>query len=90
MSLFICFKSFLVLSVGRIYLAELNFHRTTFIEDNLKRMSGKPGNRHSEFRSRKGIATGARTGIGKRIEVGFKGRKKKDAINDHILLCDKT
>ena len=53
-------------------------------------MSGKPGNRHSEFRTGKGIATGARTGIGKRIEVGFKGRKKKDAINDHILLCDKT
>ena len=53
-------------------------------------MSGKPGNRHSEFRTGKGIATGTGTGIGKRIEVGFKGRKKKDAINDHILLCDKT
>ena len=55
-------------------------------------MSGKPGNRHSEFRTGKEIATGAGTGtgIGKRIEVGFKGRKKKDAINDHILLCDKT
>ena len=53
-------------------------------------MPGKPGNRHSEFRTRKGIATGTGTGIGKRIEVGFKGRKKKDAINDHILLCDKT
>ena len=53
-------------------------------------MSGKPGNRHSEFRTGKGIATGTGTGIGKRIEVGFKGRKKKKAINDHILLCDKT
>ena len=51
-------------------------------------MSGKPGNRHSKFRKGKGTATG--TGIGKRIEVGFKGRKKKDEINDHILLCDKT
>ena len=53
-------------------------------------MSGKPGNRHSKFRKGKGTATGTGTGIGKRIEVGFKGRKKKDAINDHILLCDKT
>ena len=53
-------------------------------------MSGKPGNRHSEFTTGKGIATGTGTGIGKRIEVGFKGRKKKDEINDHILLWDKT
>ena len=53
-------------------------------------MSGKPGNRHSKFRKGKGTATGTGTGIGKRIEVGFKGRKKKDEINDHILLCDKT
>ena len=71
---------------GNIYLTELNFHRTTFIEDNLKWMSGKPGNRHSEFTTGKGIATGTGTGIGKRIEVGFKGRKKKDEINDDILL----
>ena len=67
---------------ARIYLAELNFHRTTFIEDNLKWMSGKPGNRHSEFRTGKGIATGSGTGIGKRIEIGFKGRKKKGEIKD--------
>ena len=45
-------------------------------------MPGKPGNRHSEFRTGKGIATGTGTGIGKEIEVGFKGRKKKDEIND--------
>ena len=45
-------------------------------------MSGKPGNRHSEFRTGKGIATGTGTGTGKRIEVGFKGRKKKDDMND--------
>ena len=49
-------------------------------------MPGKPGNRHSEFRTGKGIATGTGTGIGKRIEAGFKGRKKKDEINDDILL----
>ena len=67
---------------GRINLAELNFHRTTFIEDNLKWKSGIPGNRHPEFRTGKGIATGTGTGIGKEIEVGFKGRKKKDEIND--------
>ena len=71
---------------GNIYLTELNFHRTTFIENNLKWMSGKPGNRHSEFTTGKGIATGTGTGIGKRIEAGFKGRKKKDEINDDILL----
>ena len=45
-------------------------------------MSGKPGNRHSEFRTGKGIATGSGTGIGKRIEIGFKGRKKKGEIKD--------
>ena len=49
-------------------------------------MSGKPGKRHSEFRTATGIATGTGTRIGKRIEVGFKGRKKKDEVNDHILL----
>ena len=49
-------------------------------------MSGKPGNRHSEFRSGKGIVTGTGTRIGKRIEIGVKGRKKKDKINDDILL----
>ena len=69
---------------GRIYLVELNFHRTTFTEDNLKRMSGKPGNRHPELRTGKAIATGTGigTGIGKRIEVRFKGRKKKDETID--------
>ena len=45
-------------------------------------MSGKQGNRHSEFRTGKGIATGSGTGIGKRIEIGFKGRKKKGEIKD--------
>lgn len=53
-------------------------------------MSGKAGNRHSKFRSGEGIATGTGTGTGKRIEIGFQGRKKKDEINDHILLCEKT
>lgn len=53
-------------------------------------MSGKLGNRHPEFRTGMGIATRTGTGIGKGIEVGFKGRKKKDKINDHILLGDKT
>ena len=41
-----------------------------------------------QIRKIKGIATGTGTGIGKRIEVGFKDRKKKDEINDHILLGD--
>ena len=45
-------------------------------------MSGKQGNRHSEFRKGKGTATGTGTGIGKRIEIGFKGRKKKGEIKD--------
>ena len=47
-------------------------------------MSGKLGNRHPELRTGKGIATGTGTGtgIGKRIEVGFKGRKKKDETID--------
>ena len=45
-------------------------------------MSGKQGNRHSEFRTGKGIATGSGTGIGKLIEIGFKGRKKKGEIKD--------
>ena len=39
-----------------------------------------------ESRTGKGIATGTGSGIGKGIEVGFKGRKKKDEINDDILL----
>ena len=76
MSLFVCSKS--------LYLVELNFHRTTFTEDNLKRISGKPGNRHPELKTGKGIATGTGigTGIGNRIEVRFKGRKKKDETID--------
>ena len=51
-------------------------------------MSGKPGNRHPKLRTGMGIATGTGTGtgIGKGIDIGFKGRRKKDAINDHILL----
>ena len=68
---------------------ELNFHRTTFIGDNSKWMSGKPGNREPEFRTGRGIATGTGSAIGKGIEIGFKGRKKKDEINDHILLGNK-
>ena len=39
-----------------------------------------------EFRTGKGIATGTGSAIGKRIEVWFKGREKKDEINDDILL----
>ena len=53
-------------------------------------MSGKPGIRHPKLRTGMGIATGTGTGtgtgIGKGIDIGFKGRRKKDAINDHILL----
>ena len=56
---------------GEYALAELNFYRTTSIEDNLKWMSGKPGNRLAEIRTGTRIATG--TGIG----IGFKGRKEK-------------
>ena len=55
-----------------------------------KWMSGKERITHPEFRTATGIATGIGTGIGKGIEVGFKGRKKKDAVNDHILLRNKT
>ena len=55
-----------------------------------KWMSGKERITHPEFRTATGIVTGIGTGIGKGIEVGFKGRKKKDAVNDHILLRNKT
>ena len=56
-------------------------------------MSGKPGNRHPKFRTGMGIysnRSGTGNGIGKGIEVGFKGRKKKDVINDHILLRNRA
>ena len=78
---------------GRIYFAELNFHRTPFIEDNSKWMSGIPGKRNPKFRTGMGIysnRSGTGNGKGKGIEVRFKGRKKKDAVNDHILLRNKT
>ena len=47
-------------------------------------MSGKPENRHPKLRTGMGIATGTGTGtgIGKGVDIGFKGGKKKDAIND--------
>lgn len=49
----------------------------------MKWMSGKPGNRYPELRTGTGIATGIGTGKG----IG-KRRKKKDEMNDHILLGD--
>ena len=67
---------------GEYALAELNFYRTTSIEDNLKWMSGKPGNRLAEIRTGTRIATG--TGIG----IGFKGRKEKvkQKSNTYLLI----
>ena len=93
MSLFICLKSFLVLSVRKDILNIIKLHRIPVIEDNLKWTSCLENQaidiRNSE-QEWEYIATGTRDRIGKGIEVSFKGRKKKDAINDHILLRNRA